>query len=190
MGKAESEQFHPATVADWGEWLAENHTRREGVWVVGWRRGSGRTPLPYDEMVREALCWGWIDGQVKVLDEHRAMQWMAPRRPNSPWAASNKARIADLEQQGRLQPAGIAAIERAKANGMWTVLDSVEALEEPAELAAALDADPAARTAWDAFPPSTRKQALGHIALARRPETKAARIATIVRKVRAGERPV
>lgn len=190
MGKAESEQFQPATVADWGEWLAENHTRREGVWVVGWRRGSGRTPLPYDEMVREALCWGWIDGQVKVLDEHRAMQWMAPRRPNSPWAASNKARIADLEQQGRLQPAGIAAIERAKANGMWTVLDSVEALEEPAELAAALDADPAARTAWDAFPPSTRKQALGHIALARRPETKAARIATIVRKVRAGERPV
>ena len=189
MGKADAEQFHPATLADWRDWLAANHTRREGVWLVGWRKRSGRTPLPYDELVREALCWGWIDGQAKGLDEQRAMQWMSPRRSNSPWAASNTARVADLELEGRLQPAGIAAIERAKANGMWTVFDSVEALIEPPELAAALDADPDARAVWDSFPPSARKQALGLIALAKRPETRAARIAVIVGRVKRGERP-
>ena len=190
MGRAEAERFHPATLTDWRDWLAENHTRREGVWVVGWRSRSGRTPLPYDELVREALCWGWIDGQVKVLDEQRSMQWMAPRRSNSPWAASNKARVSELEQEGRLQPAGIAAIERAKSSGMWTLFDSVDALEEPPELAAALDDDPDARSVWDAFPPSVRKQALGWVAMARRPETKTARIATIVARATRGQRPV
>ena len=186
----DAEHFHPATLEDWRDWLAANHTRREGVWVVGWRARSGRIAVPYEDLVREALCWGWIDGQAKVLDEERAMQWMAPRRANSPWAASNKARVEELSREGRLQPAGLAAIERAKATGMWTVFDSVEALEEPAELAAALDADKAVRGAGEASPPSVRKQALGWIALARRPETRAARIHTIVERLTRGERPV
>lgn len=123
--RAEAEQFQPGTLTQWRDWLAANHTRREGVWVVRWRTGSGQESVPYEELVREALCWGWIDGQAKKLDEQRVMQWMSPRRPNSPWAASNKARVVDLEREGRLQPAGIAEIERAKANGMWTVLDSI-----------------------------------------------------------------
>ncbi|MBO1030106.1 YdeI/OmpD-associated family protein [Tessaracoccus sp. SD287] len=190
MASEEAEQFQPATLADWRDWLAANHTRREGVWVIGWRSKSGRTPLPYDDLVREALCWGWIDGQVKGLDDQRAMQWMSPRRLNSPWAASNKARVADLEREGRLQPAGIAAIERAKANGMWTVFDSVEALVEPPELVDALDANAVARTTWDSCAPSIRKQALALIALAKRSETRASRIATIVARVGRGERPV
>ena len=189
MGNAEAEQFHPATLAEWRDWLAVNHPRRGGVWVVGWRKGSGRTPVPYDELVREALCWGWIDGQAKKLDDQRSMQWMSPRRASSPWAASNKARVADLEREGRLQPAGIAAIQRAKADGMWTVLDSVEALIEPQELAAALDADPDARAAWDSCPPSARKQGLALIAMAKRPETRVARAATIVGRLKRGERP-
>lgn len=190
MSIADAERFQPANLAQWRDWLAAHHTRSEGVWLVTGRRGSGVPQLPYEELVREALCWGWIDGQAKVLDDQRGMQWMAPRKPNSPWAASNKARVADLEREGRLQPAGIAEIERAKANGMWTVFDSVDALVEPVELAAALDADPAARAAWEGFPPSVRKQALGAIALARRPETRATRIAAIVARAARGERPV
>jgi len=190
MAMADAERYHPDSIADWHDWLAANHQRQEGVWVVQWRRSSGRPAVPYEELVREALCWGWIDGQVKPVDDLRAMQWMAPRRANSGWAASNKARVADLEREGRLQPAGIAEIERAKANGMWTIYDSVEALEEPAELAAALDATAPARTNWDGFPPSVRKQALASIALAARPETKARRIEAIVAKAAAGIRPV
>jgi len=115
--------------------------------------------------------------------------WFTHRKPSSPWAASNKARVADLEAEGRLQPEGRAEIERAKADGRWTILDSVDALEEPVELAAALDAVPAARSTWDAFPPGVRKSALSRIALAKRAETKASRVADIVQRAARGERP-
>jgi uncharacterized protein YdeI (YjbR/CyaY-like superfamily) len=190
MAMADAERFQPASIDDWHDWLARHHDRGAGVWVVIWRPSSGEVALSYENLIREALCWGWVDGQASPLDERRSMLWFTRRKPNSPWAASNKARVATLEAQGRLQPSGIAEIERAKASGMWTVLDSVEALLEPPELAAALDAEPAAREAWDRFPPSARKVALGGIALAKRPETKTARIATIVAKAAEGIRPV
>jgi len=186
---ADAERFQPSTLTDWHDWLAGNHDRGAGVWVVTWRPSSGNPQLTYDELVREALCWGWVDGQASPLDEQRSMLWFTKRKPNSPWAATNKARVADLEREGRLRPPGIAEIERAKVNGMWTIYDSVDALEEPAELTAALDAVGSARANWDGFPPSVRKQALASIALAQRPETKAKRIATIVSKAADGVRP-
>lgn len=189
MGIAEAERFQPDTLADWHAWLAEHHTRTEGVWVVLWRPNSSGLSLSYDELIREALCWGWIDGQSRPLDEHRSMLWMTQRRKGSPWSASNKARVAELERAGRLQPAGVAEIERAKAGGMWTIYDSVEALQEPAALAEALDADPRARATWDAYPASAKKQVLASIALARREETRAARIAKAVAQAARGERP-
>lgn len=190
MAMADAERFQPESISEWHDWLAANHDRGAGVWLVLWRPSSGRPELGYEELVREALCWGWIDGQAKPLDETRTMLWFTKRKPNSPWAASNKARVADLEREGRLQPSGLAEIERAKANGMWTLLDSVEALEEPPELSAALDAEPAARATWDAYPASVKKQVLASIALARREETKAARISGFVAKAARGERPV
>jgi len=189
MAMADAERFQPASLREWHDWLAAHHDRGAGVWVVIWRASSGETQLTYEELIREALCWGWVDGQSSPLDERRSMLWFTRRKPNSPWAATNKARVAELEREGRLQPSGLAEIERAKANGMWTVYDSVDALEEPVELTAALDAVPAARAAWDAFPRSARKMGLASIALARRPETKAARIATIVDRAARGERP-
>ena len=191
MAMAEAERFHPTSLAEWHDWLAGHHDRGAGVWVVVRRRADpGQEHIGYEDLIREALCWGWVDGQAAPLDEQHSMLWFTRRKPNSPWAATNKARVADLEREGRLQPSGVAEIERAKANGMWTVYDSVDALEEPADLAAALDADPAARSAWNGFPASVRKQALAAIALARRPETKATRIGAIVAKAGRGERPV
>lgn len=189
MGMADAERFQPDSLAAWHDWLDVNHRRPEGVWVVLWRPGAGGVQLSYDELIREALCWGWIDGQARPLDERRSMLWMTHRRPGSPWSATNKARVADLEREGRLRPAGIAEIERAKANGMWTVYDSVEALQEPAALTAALDADPRARATWDSYPPSLKKQALASIALAKREETKASRIAKLAAIAARGERP-
>ncbi len=189
MAMADAERYQPLTIDDWHAWLAANHDRGAGVWVVIWRPSSGRPQLSYEELIREALCWGWVDGQASPLDDQRSMLWFTKRKQNSPWAASNKARVTELELEGRLQPPGIAEIERAKAIGTWTMLDSVEALQEPPELAAALEAVPAARQNWDSFPPSVRKQALGSIALAKRAETRAARIETIVDKAARGERP-
>ncbi len=189
MSMADAERYQPGSIADWHDWLADHHDRGSGVWVVIWRPGSGGLPLRYDDLIREALCWGWVDGQSRPLDERHSMLWFTRRKATSPWSATNKARVADLEREGRLQPAGIAEIERARANGMWTIYDAVEALEEPAELAAALDADPAARAAWDGFPRGVRKQALASIALAKRPQTRTARIATIVARAALGVRP-
>lgn len=186
---SESDRFEPGSLADWHDWLADHHAETGGIWLVMPRRLPAGSDLTYENVVREALCWGWIDGQVKILDETRALQRWARRSPRSGWSRSNKIRIAELEPTGRIQPAGWAVIETAKASGMWTVYDSVEDLIEPPELAEALDAVPAARRAWDSFPPSARKQGLAQIALAKQPQTQARRIASIVQKAAQGERP-
>ncbi|MBN9106943.1 MAG: YdeI/OmpD-associated family protein [Propionibacteriaceae bacterium] len=187
MAMNDAAQFEPSSLDEWHQWLAANHLQDSGVWVVVQRRGPDH--LSYDELVREALCWGWVDGQSRPLDESRSQLWFTHRKPSSPWAASNKARVAELEAEGRLQPEGLAEIERAKRDGRWTLYDSVDALIEPDDLAAALDAVPAARATWDACPPGVRKAALTRIVQARRQETKSARIADIVARTARGERP-
>ena len=186
---SESERFEPSSLADWHDWLRAHHAEVPGIWLVMPRRIPPGSDLTYENVVREALCWGWIDGQVKPLDETRALQRWARRSPRSGWSRTNKIRLAELEPTGRIQPAGQAMIEAAKASGMWTVLDSVEDLIEPPELTAALDANPTARANWDAFPPSARKQGLTQIALAKQQGTKLRRVAILVEKAARGERP-
>jgi uncharacterized protein YdeI (YjbR/CyaY-like superfamily) len=185
----QSERFEPGSLADWHDWLAEHHADTPGIWLVTPRKRPPGSDLTYEESVREALCWGWIDGQVKALDDDRSLQRWARRNPRSGWSRTNQVRVAELEPTGRIQPAGRAVIEAAKASGMWTLFDDAEDLIEAPALTAALDAVPTARAAWDSFPPSVRKNALAMIALAKLPETKAKRIATIVDKASRGERP-
>ena len=185
----ESDRFEPSDLADWHDWLAAYHASVTGIWLVMPRKLPVGSDLTYENVVREALCWGWIDGQVKTLDETRALQRWARRSPRSGWSRTNKVRIAELEPTGRIQPAGWAVIEAAKASGTWTVLDSVEDLIEPPELTAALDASPVARKNWDAFPPSARKQGLMQIALVKQQSTKLRRVVILVEKATRGERP-
>ncbi len=144
--------------------------------------------LPYEALVEEALCYGWIDGQARTLDDERSMQWFSPRRAGSVWAKSNKERVARLIADGRMTPAGLAKIEAAQVDGTWTLLDSVDALEVPADLAAEFDTYPAARANFDAFPRSARHAILTWIALARRPETRAKRVAETARLAQANIR--
>lgn len=173
----------------WRAWLEENHRTSTGAWLIRARRGSGLEVIEYEDAILQALCFGWIDGPVRTFDERTSGLWFAPRRPSSGWAATNKARLILLEERGLMAEAGIRAVEVAKANGAWAVLDNAEALREPDDFAAALNADPAARAAWDAFPPSARKFGISAIDMARRPETRAARIAKIVSDAAAGKRP-
>ena len=184
----DGERITAQDAAAWRAWLEENHERAASVWLLS-VRGRAATGVGYEDAVRQALCFGWIDGPVRRFDDDTNGQWFSPRRPGSGWAATNKARLADLEATGQLAPAGIRAIELAKANGSWTLLDGPEAGIEPPELTAALDANPAARENWDAFPKSVKKLGLTHIAMARRPETAAARIAKIVADAAEGKRP-
>jgi uncharacterized protein YdeI (YjbR/CyaY-like superfamily) len=174
----------------WRAWLEANHASSTGAWLVRARPGSDLTVVEYEDAILHALCFGWIDGPVRSFDERTGGLWFAPRRPSSAWAATNKARLKLLEERGLMTEAGIRAVEVAKANGSWTVLDNAEALREPDDLAAALDADPAVRAAWDAFPPSARKYGIGVVDAARRPETRASRIAKIVADSAVGRRPL
>ena len=180
--------FHPADLAAWRAWLAANHGTTRGVWVASWRKASGRDPVPYDQLVEEAICFGWIDSTVNSLDDDRGLQLMTPRKAKSGWTRLNRRRFAELEGQGRMTDAGRRAAEVARANGWWTLMDPVEDLVEPDDLAAALDAVPAARTAWDGFPPSARKQMLWSIVTAAQPATRAKRIAKIVDDAQQGRR--
>ena len=173
--------FHPPTLADWRAWLELNHTRPDGIWLITYRRATGQATFTYEQAVEEALCFGWIDGHAKTLDEERGMQWYAPRRAGSVWARSNKERVARLIADGRMTPAGQAKIDAAQADGTWALWDSVDSLAVPDDLAAALAGYPDARANFDAFPRSARHAILGWIATAKRPETRAKRIAETAR---------
>ncbi len=164
------------TSEEWRAWLEANHATAANAWLVTWRAGHGHGVLGYEEGVLEALCFGWIDGTAGTVDEQRRRQYYAPRRPRSGWARTNKARVELLTAAGLMAPAGLAAIERAKENGSWTMLDDVENLVVPDDLRAALDANPPAADHWAGFPPSARRMILGWIRQAKRPATRAARI--------------
>lgn len=173
----------------WAAWLAAHHDTSDGVWVrLDDRKAPGEKAHSYENAVCEALCWGWIDGQTR-RDGPASLIWFSPRRPGSGWAATNKARIERLRAEGRLQPPGLAMVERARQDGSWTILDGPEAGFEPPALTAALDAEPVARAYWDELPSSARKYALTQIAIARREVTRSSRIAAIVAKCARQERP-
>jgi uncharacterized protein YdeI (YjbR/CyaY-like superfamily) len=180
--------YHPANLAAWRAWLAANHDTARGVWVATWRKASARDPVAYEDLVEEAICFGWIDSTVNILDDERALQLMTPRKPKSGWTRLNRQRVAALEAQGRMTAAGRRAVAAAQANGWWTIYDAVEDLLEPDDLADALAASPTARTAWNGFPPSARKQMLWWVASAGKPETRARRIAQIVAEAEHGRR--
>jgi uncharacterized protein YdeI (YjbR/CyaY-like superfamily) len=174
-------QVHPETRREWRDWLAANHETSPGVWLVMWRTATGRRQMTYDDAVEEALCFGWIDGQTNTLDDERSTMRMTPRKPTSAWARSNKERVDRLMADGQMTEAGLRAIETAKANGSWSILDDVDALVVPDDLRSALAADEQARGHFEAFPPSAKKQILYWIKSAKRPETRERRIAEAVR---------
>jgi uncharacterized protein YdeI (YjbR/CyaY-like superfamily) len=164
------------TRAQWRDWLARHHATSPGVWLVTWKKASGRPSLGYDDIVEEALAFGWVDSQPKTVDDQRSARLLTPRKPGSNWSRLNKQRIERLTAAGLMQPAGLAAVAAAKANGRWTALDQAEILAEPADLAAELNADPAARRHWDAFPRSARRAILEWIGNARTAATRQVRI--------------
>ena len=172
---------HPAPRAEWRAWLAENHGRAEGVWLISYKKATGKPRIKYDEAVEEALCYGWIDSKPNKLDDKRSLLWFAPRKPGTGWSKPNKERVAKLMAAGLMAPAGLAKVEAAKADGSWNALDAVEALEMPADLDQALAANPTARQYFDAFPHSVKRAILEWIASAKSPETRDRRVEETVR---------
>jgi uncharacterized protein YdeI (YjbR/CyaY-like superfamily) len=176
MIKAPPNSIHPQTRAAWRKWLKQNHIRADGVWLISYKKGTGKPRFEYDEAVEEALCFGWIDSKPNKLDEERSMLWYAPRKAGTGWSKINKARAERMIKAGRMTPAGLVKIDAAKRDGSWSALDTIEALEVPPDLAAALSANPMAQQYFDAFPRSVKRSILEWIANAKKPETRAKRI--------------
>jgi uncharacterized protein YdeI (YjbR/CyaY-like superfamily) len=181
--------LEPRDRAELRSWLAANHDTSPGVRLAIGKKGNTITALTYDDAVEEGLSFGWIDSTAHRLDGERYTILFTRRRPKSVWARTNKARAERLIAAGRMTPAGLAAIEIAKANGSWESLDDVDALVVPDDLAAALAAKPGAAKGFEAMSDSARKLALYWIASARRPATRASRISDTVSAASEG-RPV
>lgn len=170
----------PESRAGWRSWLASQTGRNEGVWVV-YRKKSSRLEGPvYEDLVEEALCFGWIDSVSRRIDEDRLIQWYSPRRRGGIWSALNKERIDRLEQEGLMTDAGRQAIETAKADGSWSQLDAVDALVVPSDLEEAFGDHPGAMAAYENLSVSARKQLLWALSSAKRPDTRARRLDNII----------
>jgi uncharacterized protein YdeI (YjbR/CyaY-like superfamily) len=147
-----------------------------------YKAATGKARLTYEDSIPDALSYGWIDSVNKPLDDERTGLLFTPRRPGSGWSRTNKVRIAQLLKEGRMQPPGLAKIAAAKRDGSWILLDSVEAMEVPDDLRRALGA--AGMRKFDALTPGRKKEHLRMLVTAKRPETRAKRVADVVRSVR------
>jgi uncharacterized protein YdeI (YjbR/CyaY-like superfamily) len=171
------------TRAKWRAWLAKHHASSEGVWLVTHKKHTGVPSVPYDDAVREALCFGWIDSLVKRLDDDRYLQKYTPRKPGSFWSDSNRKRWAELKAEGLLAPAGVTA---APTDKQYPPKPKVP--EMPAYFAAALRANPKARTFFDALSRMDRRYFVVWVHLAKRPETRRKRLRESVRLLTAGKK--
>lgn len=176
MSETPPNSVHPLSRAEWRAWLETNHTQTTGIWLISYKKATGKPRLEYEESVEEALCFGWIDSVANKLDEERSLLWFAPRKPRSGWSRPNKERVERLIQAGLMRPAGMAKIAAAQQDGSWSALDAVEALEIPPDLAAALADNPPATEHFTNFPRSVKRAILEWISQARKPETRAKRV--------------
>lgn len=176
MSKDDHEHVEVATRAQWRRWLSVHHASRAGAWAVTFKKSSGRAGPSYDDLVEEALCYGWVDSTGGKVDAERTKLYFAPRKKGSGWAATNKARVERLVAEGLMAPAGLAAVESARADGSWTLLDASEAARMGDDLRAALARYAGAGANFDAFPLGVRKSILQWIDLARTPATRAKRV--------------
>ena len=177
--------------AAWRRWLVEHCSLREGVWFVLSRQGAiDPTSLRYQEALEEALCFGWIDGQVRRRDETSYRQRFTPRRPRSAWSKRNVEIVKRLLDDGRMAPSGVAEMERALADGRWEVAYAGPAqIDVPPDLDAALTASPRARAAFEVLTSQNRYAILYRLATAKREETRARRLASFVVMLEEGRTP-
>jgi uncharacterized protein YdeI (YjbR/CyaY-like superfamily) len=177
--------------AAWRAWLAEHHAEPEGVWLVLAKKGNVEpTSLGYDDALEEALCHGWIDGQVRRRDETTYKQRFTPRRKRSPWSKRNVGIAERLVSEGRMHEAGHAEIERAKSDGRWDAAYAGPAtIEVPEDLAAALAAEPKAQAMFEVLTKQNRYAVLYRVTTAKRAETRRRRIDEFVAMLARGETP-
>jgi uncharacterized protein YdeI (YjbR/CyaY-like superfamily) len=177
-----------ASPAEWERWLEEHHGASGGVWIKMAKKDSGIDSVRYPEVLDCALCFGWIDGRREALDERYFLQRFTPRAPRSTWSRINREKVEGLIEQGRMRPAGLAEVERAKADGRWeAAYESQKHIAVPADLQRELDARPEASAFFAGLSSQNRYAILYRLQDAKRPETRARRLQKFVAMLEAGE---
>lgn len=176
MQEKEIETFCPTSQHDWRQWLTENHSVKQSVWLIYHKKKTNRPSLSWSEAVDEALCFGWIDSTKRPIDEDTFMQFFSKRKPKSVWSKINKDKVQQLIDLGQMMPAGYACIETAKQNGSWTFLDLAEELKIPKDLEKAFKTRRGSKQFFLSLSKSVRKAILQWLMLAKRPETRQKRI--------------
>ena len=174
--KEEIATFYPSTQTDWREWLQENHLSKQSVWLIYYKKKSKVPSLSWSEAVDEALCFGWIDSTARPIDDEKYMQFFTKRKPNSVWSKINKDKVEKLIATGKMSQAGFESIEKAKQNGSWTILDSVEELSIPEDLEASFQANEGSKDFFMSLSKSVRKAILQWLVLAKQQTTRQKRI--------------
>ncbi|MEM9953190.1 MAG: YdeI/OmpD-associated family protein [Chloroflexota bacterium] len=169
------------------DWLEANHAQEESIWLVTYKKHMGDNYVSRDEVLDEILCFGWIDGRRKVLDDERTMQLLSPRKTQH-WAKSYKERVAKLTEQGKMHESGIRSVEEGKVSGLWNFMDDVDALIVPDDLAEALAKNQDAETYFEAVAPSYKRNVLRWIKLAKTDKTRQKRIDKTVSTSAKGEK--
>ena len=173
----------------WRKWLEKNHATCPGIWLIYYKKSSGKAKLAYNDAVEEALCFGWIDSTLRPLDGDRFMQRFTPRKPKSGWSGLNKKRIEKMIAEGLMTRAGLEKIEDAKKDGSWKTLDHIDAIQLPEDFAKALSKNKKATVNFERFPPFSKKQFLYHINQAKTEGTRKERIMLCVKMAAANKKP-
>ncbi len=177
------------TRVEWREWLAQNHDQETEIWLVFYKKHTGRPTLDYDDMVEDALCFGWIDSLTKKIDDDSYARKLTPRRADSAWSDANKQRVNQLLRQKRIEKPGRAVIEKTKKSGRWS--ESARpplAAGLPGELKTALARNKKAKTFFTGLAPGYQNHFIGWIASAKRPETRQRRFAEAIRLLEQGKK--
>lgn len=180
-------EIHPKTRAGWRSWLKRNHAKCDGVWLIYYRASPGKSRLSWDDAVREALCFGWIDSKVKPIDDERYKQIFTPRKPRSVWSKINKQYISELIDVELMTDAGLRAVDVAKKNGAWSLLEPVDALIVPPDLELALRRSKRAREEYEALSKSAKRAVLYSLYSAKREDTRAKRLAKALAELEGGQ---
>lgn len=185
----EIEIFYPEGKAEWRAWLEQNHQSKQSVWLVYYRKSTGKKTLTWSEAVDMALCYGWIDSKQVKIDDEKSHQFFSKRKAKSVWSKINKEKIDRLSKEGLMTKAGLESVEIAKQNGSWTILDEVEELIVPEDLEVAFKGKKGATEYFMSCSKSSRKAMLQWLVMAKRAETRQKRINEIVAMAEQKQKP-
>lgn len=175
---------------EWRSWLEQNHDKSDGIWVIYYKKHTGKESLSYNEGVEEALCFGWIDSQIKSIDSQMYMQKYTPRRKGSVWSETNRKRVQKMTEAGKMKQAGLKMVEIAKNNGQWDkAYGKTPDSEMPGDLKNALEENPKAMENFYKFAPSHQRMYIHWLNSAQREETRFKRIDKIVKLAEQGKKP-